>query len=139
MHPRREIRTRARDALREAPRFRRFTFLNAWAQNIDARSLPAIAVATPVERSRLVSHGTVERVTTLVVVVKRLGQDGLEDELDEDEAAIGDALTGALLTVLRLIELREVQVSVNGEGAQRVGTLQLTFELTWHWSAPLPS
>lgn len=103
--------------------------ISAWAQNIDARALPAVGVATPAEQREAIGQGTDQATITAVVVIKRSGGDDLEDILDDDAEALIPAIQAALKTTTRDCALATSAVDLNGAGSPRIGTLTLTFQL----------
>jgi hypothetical protein len=136
-HPRAEFRAAARAALQVDARFAAFTMLSAWAQNIDSEDLPVMAVATPREDKTLTGHAEAQRVTSLVVVVKRLGDDDLEDILDDDSDAVEIAVLGALDGANQEAVLQSAETRLDGAGERRVGTLTMTFRITTWTVDPL--
>lgn len=128
MHYRAVYRSAVRAALLASPEFGAFNARSAWAQKIDPEELPVFGVATPRESKDLEGHGTSARSTQLIVVLKRLGGDDLEDVLDIDSEAVERIVLAALLTdPERMVTLTDTEVTIDGSGAQRVGTLQMTF------------
>lgn len=136
-HPRAEFRADVRTALLAAPRFAGFTLLSAWAQNIDAEALPVMAVATPREDKTLTGHTEAQRVTSVVVVIKRLGDDDLEDFLDDDSDAAEIAVLAALDGANQEAVLQSTETRLDGAGDRRVGTLTMTFRVTTWTVDPL--
>jgi hypothetical protein len=129
MHYRSTYRGVVRMALAADPAFASFTMLSAWAQNIDEKTLPVLAVATPSETKDLPTIGESERDTQLVVVAKIKGANELEDDLDDLSDLIERATLTALDTAKRKCELRNTTVQIDGGGESRVGTLTLTFSV----------
>lgn len=130
-HYRTAFRQAARLALQADPTFGSFTLLSAWAENIDADTLPVIAVATPKETKEIVTFGSSQRTTQLHVIAKRRGGDDLEDQLDADSIEIERIVIGALWSDTTPCSLQETDIRVEGQ-QQRVGTLMMTFTiLTW--------
>ncbi len=129
MHYRSTYRGVVRMALAADPAFASFTVLSAWAQNIDEKTLPVLAVATPTEAKDLPSLGESSRDTQLVVVAKIRGADELEDDLDDLSDLIERAVITALDTDARQCELRNTSVQIDGGGESRVGTLTMTFSV----------
>lgn len=130
MSYRRTLRLAARSALAAAPALAGFTSMSAWAQNIDAHLLPVFGVATPRETAGRDSHDTSRREVSVMVVLKRLGDDGLEDTLDDDADVVEPLINAALRSAERDCEMRDLSITVSGDGARRVGTLQMTFTVT---------
>lgn len=129
-HYRSGYRTLVAGAVAASPYFAGMTRLSAWVDGFNATSLPAWFVATPRERAARVSHGTSQRDTDLVVGIKRLGTDDIEDVLDADSAVVEQLVIAALRTQERDCETGEINIKVDGGGEQRVGTLTLTFRIT---------
>ena len=129
MHYRSIYRGVVRMALAADPAFASFTVLSAWAQNIDEKTLPVLAVATPTEAKDLPALGESARDTQLVVVAKIKGADELEDDLDDLSDLIERAVITALNTDARQCELRNTSVQIDGGGESRVGTLTMTFSV----------
>lgn len=103
--------------------------ISAWAQNIDAKALPAVGVATPTEQRAPLSQDTDQATIAAVVVIKRAGGDDLEDILDDDAEALGPVIEAGLKTTTRDCAMTTSAVDINGTGSPRVGTLTLTFQL----------
>lgn len=110
--------------------------ISAWSTDFDASSYPLIGVATPgTTYLDPPAMDTNETIMSAVVVVKRAKPDGtdgtgLEDLLDDDEAALAPALIGALISAQRAVELRSSAINISDTGSPRIGTLTLTFEVT---------
>ena len=129
-HYRATYRKTASDALVASSRFAGFTLLSAWAQRIDADTLPVMGVATPDEASTDAGLDLKQIDTTLIVAVSRSGGDDLEDLLDEDSSAVEDAVVAAVSTPETPCVLQHTTVKI--EGQQRVGMLTMTFHiLSW--------
>lgn len=129
MHYRSTYRGVVRMALAADPAFDTYTVLSAWAQNIDEKTLPVLAVATPTEAKDLPALGESARDTQLVVVAKIKGADEIEDDLDDLSDLIERAVITALDTDARQCELRNTSVQIDGGGESRVGTLTMTFRV----------
>jgi len=136
-HPRAAFRTAVRAALVADPRFAGFTLLSAWSQNIDAEALPVMAVATPREDKSLTGHTEAQRVTSLAVVIKRMGDDDIEDDLDDDSDAAEIAVLAALDGEHQQAVLQSTETRLDGSGDRRVGTLTMTFQVTTWTVDPL--
>ena len=131
-HYRADLRTAALTALSGHAYFGSFTKMSAWAQNIDARTLPVFGVATPREEKSLDTLDTSQRVITLVIVFKRRGGDNLDDLLDDDSVEAELVLMPALIGVIDATDLISTEARIDGDGDSRVGTLTMTFRAT-HW------
>lgn len=126
------IRAAARLALQSS--LTGMTEISAWAQSVDANTLPAWAVATPRETRSRESHGLNAENLVLAVMVKRLGGDDIEDLLDADSAPVEAAVVGALRLGNMGCDLSQTEIKVDGEGAKRLGTLTMAFTVTY-WVA----
>jgi hypothetical protein len=131
MTNRSEFRSIAKAALAADLRMQAIKQLSAWASNIAAEDLPVLGVVTPQERISDNTFDTFERSTLLQVVVKRFGTDDMEDVLDEDAEAIEAAVFGALMAQGFNTRPEEVTITLNGEGEQRIGTVVVTFRVTY--------
>lgn len=125
------IRAAAKAALQAAPRFAGFSNISAWAQSVSAKDLPAWAVATPREAKDRQGQAVAQQDLTLIVVIKRVGEDDIEDVLDADSTAVEDAITAALRDESQDCDLAQTEMKVDGDGAQRVGTLTMLFNVTY--------
>ncbi|MDP1620408.1 MAG: hypothetical protein Q8K33_24190 [Cypionkella sp.] len=132
MNHRSLFRTLARDALANDPRMILLTQLPAWAGNISAETLPVIGVVTPQERVSPDTFDMFERSTLLQVVVKRLGGDELEDELDADADAIEICVCAAIMVAGYRCFPEDLTLALNGDGAERIGTALVNFRVTYH-------
>ena len=129
---RKAIRAAALAALTVAPRFAAMTQISAWAQSVDTESLPCFGVATPEEVKETAEvSGLSRRDLTLVLSLRRLGGDDIEDALDDDAEAAEAAIIAALLGDNQICDLRRTAVTVNGDGRARIGALTLTFMVTY--------
>ncbi|WP_444452570.1 hypothetical protein ACTTAI_16340 [Rhodobacter capsulatus] len=125
------VRAQAATALASVPGLDEATRISAWAQSVDAKALPAYAVATPSERSSPETFDTEQRDLTLIAVLKRLGGDDIEDVLDGDADLIEAAIYDAIRSENRLCALVQSDTRVDGDGGQRVGTITMTFTVTY--------
>jgi hypothetical protein len=126
----------ARAALSAAARFSGVTVLQSWAGTIDIESLPVIGVVIGSETIQPGSGGQFERSTLLQVILKRNGTTVVEDELDDDAAAIEAAVFPALHSRETQCFPADVAFSINGDGRERVGTVVVTFRITSWRPAP---
>jgi hypothetical protein len=126
-HYRSEYRAAARAALVDLSSLAEFKSMSAWSQNIDADTLPVFGVATPTESKERESHSSSMRSTNLVVVLKTLGGDDIEDELDVLSDSVEVAIITALGTASVDCDLQNTTTSVDGQGGSRIGTLSLQF------------
>lgn len=134
---RKTVRDAAKAALGATAHLAGFTEISAWAQSVDVQALPAWAVATPREMRDRVSQGRDERQLTLAVVIKRVGTSTIEDQMDVDADAIERALVPALSNDNRDCDLTQTETRVDGDGAQRVGTLTMAFTITYWVDDPV--
>jgi hypothetical protein len=125
------IRAAAKLALGEAAALDGFSEISAWVQSVSVDTLPAWAVATPFERRDRQSQDNAQEDLTLAVVVKRVGGDDIEDLLDDDSGAIEAAIVPALRSAFRQCELAQTEITLDGDGARRVGTLTMAFTVTY--------
>lgn len=132
MNERQTFRTLALAAIATDPRLFSLTRMSAWASNISAAALPVIGVVTPQERVTPETLDFFERSTLLQVVVKRVGDDDLENELDDDADAIELCICGALMGSGYRCLPEDLTVTINGDGEQRIGTVIVNFRVTWH-------
>jgi hypothetical protein len=129
-HYRAAARDTAKTAMQLSSAFALFAMESAWAQKIDADLLPVFGVATPREDKRLTGLEESQRVFTLILVLKRLGDDDLEDVLDDDSLEAEVVLLGALAPSVEEVLLQTTEVRIEGEGARRIGTLTMNFQIT---------
>lgn len=132
MNHRSLFRTLARDALANDLRMIELTQMSAWAGNISAEALPVLGVVTPQERVSPETFDMFERSTLLQVVVKRLGGDELEDDLDADADAIEICVCAAIMGAGYRCFPEDLTLALNGDGEQRIGTAIVNFRVTYH-------
>lgn len=125
------VRAEAKAALVASAYLAGFTEISAWAQSVDVAALPAWAVATPREMRDRVAQTRDQRELTLAIVIKRVGAEDIEDQMDADADAIEAALMPALINDNRDCDLTQTETRVDGDGAQRVGTLTMAFTITY--------
>ncbi|SOC13753.1 hypothetical protein SAMN05877809_1079 [Rhodobacter sp. JA431] len=128
---RKEIRAAAKAALAAAPGLADATQISAWVQSVDAESLPAYGVATPIERQDRIGHDLDQCDPTLVVVLKLLGGAEIEDVLDDHGDLIAPLVIAAVAAENRSCLLAQTETRAEGDGGKRVGTLTLTFTVTY--------
>lgn len=136
-HYRTEYRAALLAALQVDPVFADFTTLSAWVRDIDAQTLPVLAVATPREVKDRDALETSQRDTTVMVVVKIKGGDDLEQVLDDLSMRVEQLAIPALETAARPCFLTDTEVVVDGGGERRVGTLTMKFLVTAWLAEPL--
>ncbi|MFN7051352.1 MAG: hypothetical protein ACK4NH_04470 [Gemmobacter sp.] len=125
------FRAMARAALAADVRMSALTMISAWAGNISASELPVIGVVTPQERSQAQTLEDFEKSTLLQIVVKRLGAEDLEDVLDADADAIEACIVTAFLQAGFRCLPEDTTFTLNGEGEQKIGTVLVSFRVTW--------
>lgn len=118
--------------LTAVPRLSNARVVSAWRPALDVKSLPAIGIATPSERFEPTDQSTTQGRVALVIVLKRTGDDDLEDQLDDDAEALIDPLIDALIREDRGVELSSSAIDISADGSPRIGTLTLTFDII-HW------
>lgn len=133
---RKTMRADVRAAIRTAPEFAGWTEISVGARSLDASSLPAVAVGTPRELSDRDGMDSSERALSLIVVVKRVGDDAfaLEDACDDDAATLEQLVIAAVEDPGRTAVLTETRFDEDAGGDRKVGTLSLLFTIT-HWPA----
>lgn len=122
-----------RAALSGSDRFSGFTEISVNAKSLDEKSLPAIAVGTPSETSERDGLDSTQRVTRLVVVIKRLGANDfdLEDTCDDDALEV-ELLVGAALDLAGFQwDLTETRFDADTGGSRSVATLLMAFSVTF--------
>lgn len=137
-HTRKIIRHTVRAAILSSARFCTFKKISPWVKAPDASQLPAYAVATPREPVRRSSKSGTYRTTNVIVFVKRTGGEDLEDTLDVDSEYLETTVIAALKPI-GLQDLELIEIDINSEGAERVGTLAMTFTVTWFAADSGPS
>lgn len=136
-HYRAEYRDLTRQTLLASSRFSEFTTRSAWAQNISAEDLPIFAVVTPGETKDLDSLTSSARETTLHLVIKRLGDESIEEVLDDDSVAAEILLLEAFRGKGIAGDLTQTQIQIDGTGEQRIGSLTMTFRIRAFLDEPL--
>ncbi|TYB83967.1 hypothetical protein [Oceaniovalibus sp. ACAM 378] len=136
-HYRSEYRTAVRTALKASSEFAEFTIMSAWAQKIDAETLPVMGVATPREGKQRDSLESSARETTVIVALKRQGGEDIEDVLDDDSAVIERLVLSALEADGQDCQLVDTEIDLDGGGARRVGTLIMRFTVAAWLAEPL--
>lgn len=129
MHPRATLRAAARAALAAPDVLPGVTVLTGWVQDFDADLLPAIGVYTPRTITRPVSAVDMTRDTQLVVHLRRLGGDDIDDQLDLDSAAI-EAAIQPVIDAWGAGEcyLESTDIEVQSDAGHRLGKLTMTFQ-----------
>lgn len=137
MHYRKEYRDFVKAALSTESTYEDFTVLPAWAQNISARDLPVIGVATPTEAKDLLDHGTSVRQTRLLVLAKMVGGDEIEDTLDDLSDSLERSVMSAVNSEKIECLLTGTSIEVDAGGENRVGSLTMEFSVTKWLVEPL--
>lgn len=125
-----EYRSIATEAISASPHFAGVSRISAWASAVNAADLPAYGVATPSGRRRRVDLDTLEIGTLLAVVLKRAGSASIEADLEGDAEAIEDILTSAFWARGVAVPDSSHEIKLDGTGAQMVGSLTVTLNLT---------
>ena len=136
-HYRSQIRAAIKLAITVSPLFPGITLQSAWAQNVDAASLPVIGVATPRENKDQETLVSADRVVTAIVVLKRLGGDDLEDALDIDSIHVEAVALAAIRTLGFGAQLDSTDIEIGGSAEQRVGSLTMAFRAILQTPEPL--
>lgn len=133
---RKTIRAAVRAALTGDAFFAGYATGPAWSQPTDSSELPHFAIYTPIEPQRRHSHGVNECALTLLCIIKLIGGDLIEDDLDDAADAATALILGACRSDYAQCELINTGIKIDGAGAQRVGTLDLTFTVTYWVNDP---
>lgn len=130
---RRALRDAAAAALEASAHFADHRRINAWmVQAVSATDLPVYGMATPDEtRNRDYSQDLAEVRCDLVLVIKRAGQDLVEDDLDSDADAAAAAIQDAIRTDYRACDLTRTQCKIDASGERRVGSVEMIFAVVW--------
>lgn len=128
-HYRSEYRAAARAALAAHPRFRGFTVMKVWPGSVDDATLPVIGVLTPQEPTERDSQKSTTRRTLLQIALRRLGDDDVEDTLDEDSAVIEAVIIAALRSSELRCQLEDTSIVSHSGSRTFVGTLVMSFRL----------
>lgn len=127
MSHRKALRDAARAAMAGAARFAGWTAPRSWSQALDLDAMPMWAVTVAEEQSAWGDKDSLRRDVTVTVTMRRAGADTLEDILDEDAAAAEAAVWPALDAAAMTSALTETRTQFAGEGARRIGQLDLRF------------
>ncbi|MBJ2150635.1 hypothetical protein [Paracoccus sp. IB05] len=136
-HYRSQIRAALKLALQVNSHFAGFTLKSAWAQNIDAETLPVMGVATPRETKDQDALDSAERGITAIIVLKRLGGDDLEEVLDDDSVPVENLGLATLRTLSFGAVLESTDIDIAGSAEQRIGTLTMVFRVVLSTPEPL--
>lgn len=136
MTHRAELRVIVREALRAQARFAAFTTCPGWSQAFDDEVLPAFGVSTLSEQSRAADKESLSRTIDLTVLIKRKGGDTIEDDLDDDAAAVEEVIASVVEDHSLYAELAETRIILAGDGARRMAALMLRFAVTLHTVNP---
>ncbi|MGV6848556.1 MAG: hypothetical protein ACWA5A_09275 [Marinibacterium sp.] len=91
--------------------------------------LPRGGVATPIVRVRRIDTDTVERTLDLLVMLKRSGDETIEDVLMQDSASIETTILPVLDLVSDDFDLIETRLSADAQGKADVGELAMLFRV----------
>lgn len=138
-HYRTEYREKARAALAAHPRFQDFTVMKVWPGSVDDTTLPVIGVLTPQEPSERDSQRSTTRRTLLQIALRRLGDEDVEDTLDEDSAIIEALILAGLRSREIRCQLEETTIVSHSGSRTFVGTLVMSFRLQSWRPDPSPS
>jgi len=123
---RKAFRDFAKTGMRTDPYFSAFTELPSWAQDIDAGTLPVWSVMTPREQIDSQNKDELRRTFDLTVTMARAGGDDVDDILDADALAAEAAVMPTLKSAGLYAEMAGVATRMAGEGARRLGEIELT-------------
>ena len=136
-HYRTQIRASTRLALQHCAYFSDMTHISAWASGVDITTLPVLAIMTPNETKAEEARGSSERIVTLQVLIRRAGGEDIEDQLDLDSGHLEAAVLASLRTNSWGGELTKTEISIDHSGAQRIGSLDMQFQVTLWVPEPL--
>ena len=132
-----QLRQIAFDAISAGLRFRRFTGLKGWSQSVDSETLPVFGVSTPRETSNAISTTSHARSVDLMVGVKRMADEAIEEALDLDAEAIEALVLPTLRAVCIHAEIAQTEIRLAGEGRARVGMIEVTFRCMIYTDIPV--
>ena len=125
--------TAHRKMLRDAARAALAAALPGWrlprslAHALDTEALPVAIVTVPGETSGGGAQDMLRRDVSVSVILRIEGGDEIEDVLDGHaalvESAVGPALDGT--PVAMVTELAETRIQLAGDGARRIGQVEL--------------
>lgn len=120
-----------RNAISTAERFADFGQVGIWDKKVNSDVLPAFGVGVPRWNTDLHhSFDSSERMSTLIVVVKRVGG-GLEDLADEDSAEIERLVCELLDSEGQEVSLQEGTYQEDTGGEQTIATLSMMFVIKY--------
>ena len=135
---RKALRAAVRAALAADDRISGLNHIKAWFRATDPTQLPAYTVFLPRDPSQVADDTDIERRTVIQVIIKRTAGDDIEDELDDDVAAV----EAAVLPMLRQLsgqiapDLDGSEFSFSGESKVLVG--QAVVQFTAHLTQEIP-
>lgn len=125
-----DLRESLRTALEAVPPLQGVERLDAFPREINPESCPFYVIRTPTERVRDDDLDTFERVTDVVVHIRRMGAADLEDQLDEDAGPLEKLVVDVLDTVGQDGSLVRLDVDVEEAGGSYFGKLDMLFQVT---------
>ena len=131
------LRAAARAAMAQVPAFTGWTAPRSWSQALDLDALPMWAVTVADEQSAFAAKDTLRRDVQVTVTLRRAGGDAIEDALDADAALIEAAVWPALAAASLQAVLAESRQQIAGEGAKRIGQLDLRFSCVVFTETPV--
>jgi len=130
MHIRGRIRKAIREAIAADGQFSGWLVLKSWGENVSDDDLPAAGVFTPRETSTLSTGSEADRITHVVVQARCRGNDDLEDKMDDASADLEALVLPLLAAIGETYELATTDIDIVGEGAARIGKLEMVFRVT---------
>lgn len=127
-HFRRQLRADVAAKILTYERFSAFRQIPAWVNSPNEKDLPAFAVAIPKTDVGLEADAVTFRDATLVVGVKRVGGDELEDCFDDDAEQLELIVFAALQELTSEWFFVGDEIAISKEGTKRIGTLSMTFQ-----------
>lgn len=124
-HVRTTLRTDLRVALADA--IPEITWDRRWWMKGSDQQLPRGGVAINRSSDQRTDQDSVERAVQILVIVKILGGDDIDDELDALSARAERAVLSHLDGVAALYSLRETALSVDDKGERPKGELVMEF------------
>lgn len=124
-HVRQDLRDAARAALVAA--LPAVSWPRSWWHAAADVQQPRGAVATPEESVSRQAVGLVGRRIEVMVIVRRVAGDTIEDMLDDDSAAIEAALMPVMAARSTEFDLVETRVRIDGQAEKPIGELVMRF------------
>lgn len=126
-HPRTTLRDAVRAALAAA--ITDVDWRQDWWIKVTAAQLPRGGVGTPQEQPVRIDTGAVDRRVDLLVVIKREGDEIVEERLDADSALVETVVLPFLAGVSDDFDLTETRTGVYPEAGRPVGELSMRFRV----------